>query len=289
MIRGNPSQDFHTYRVRRAELQLSGKIEGERINWVVMLDPGERPSSPLQDAFIELYYIPKVGFRVGQFKDPTSMEALTPSSQLDFVERAKIVRTFSDKRDIGAFFFGNYKYWEWQFGEINGKGQNTPDTDEGKEAIGRLVIRPTQQVHLGGSINFSGLPDFDNNYFLGAEFRVDSRLLNFRAEALWTHFAHFIDSVINTPPLLVGWIKWGGYTSILYKPFEKHQIGLRFEWLDEDTRVGRDVTFLATLGYNFLQTSRVKWQANFIGQAEQRRNQANRNIYFGVVNLQVSF
>ena len=284
-----PSEDPHTYRVRRAELRFSGKIEGERINWMVMLDPGERPSDPLQDAYVELKYIPKMGFRVGQFKVPFSMETLTPSSQLDFVERAKIIRIFSDVRDIGAFFFGDYKYWEWQFGEINGEGQNTPDDDDGKKVFGHLVVKPTSLIHLGSSIYFSGLPDFNNNFRLGTELKIDTHLFGFRAEALWERFGHFADSLINTPPLYVGLMQWGGYTTLLYKPFEKHQVCLRVEWLDEDTDVGRDATFLATIGYNFFQTSRVKWQANFINQTEQRGNRSNHNIYFGIVNLQVSF
>lgn len=281
--------DPHTYKVRRAELQLSGKLEKNKIYWAVMLDPGERPSNPLQDAYVELKYIPRVGFKVGQFKVPTSMETLIPSSQLDFVERAKIIRILSDNRDIGAFFFGDYRNWEWQFGEINGSGQNRPDNDEGKEVFGRLVIKPTQGIQLGSSIHFSAWPDFYRNYLLGTEFKMDSRIFGLRAEAIWSHYDRYIDSVINTPPLLVSRIKWGGYTSLLYKPFQKHQVCIRLEWLDKDSDVGRDAIFLGTIGYNFLQTSRVKWQANFIGQAEQRGNRANRNIYFGVVNLQVSF
>ena len=217
------------------------------------------------------------------------METLTPFSQLDFVERAKIIRIFNDNRDIGAFFFGDYKFWEWQFGEINGSGQNTADNGVAKEVIGRLVVKPTQHTHLGGSLRFFTLPNFDENFRLGAELKIDSHLFGFRAEALWERYSHFINALINTPPLNVDRMQWGGYTTLLYKLFEKHQICFRFEWLDEDTRVRRDAIFLATIGYNFFQTSRVKWQANFIGQAEQRGNRANLNTYFGVANLQVSF
>lgn len=294
--------EVHTYKLRRSELSFSGNIKGAKVHWFVMLDPAERPTSPLQDLYVTLRYVPKTEFRAGQFKIPFSTEGLTPSGQLDFVERTKIVQTFANSRDIGITFHGKFRYWEWQAGEFNGNGQNATDNNGMKDFVARVLIKPVHNVSFGISGHYGSITDFiydskkntirngyNHLYGVASVMEVDLRKVKFVAEAIWRRddSSKFVD-----PPVIVTTVqkkRWGGYSSLIYRFIEKHQLGTRFEWFDPKTDIGRDAIFIGTLGYNFLLSEHVKWQINLWSQVEQRGNLDNTNTYFGAINLQISF
>ncbi len=294
--------DIHTYRLRRSELKFSGKIENEKVGWLMMLDPAERPSSPLQDLYVDLRYIPKTEFRAGQFKIPFSMEALTSSGQLDFTERALVVRTFANKRDIGAILSGKFKRFEYYFGEFNGTGQNTSDNNPAKDVVARIVVKPATDLAFGGSGYWGSVNgntvrngriafDYQDLWRAGTDLRFDYHRVSFRSEAIWARSdSTFLTGSIRNPRVeIVRKKQWGGYSSASLKFFKKHQFGIRLEWFDPNTNIGRDVTFISTLGYNFLQTPRLKWQINLQSEVLQQGLAENNKLYFGVINLQVSF
>jgi len=291
-----------TFRLRRSELKFSGNIEGEKIGWLVMLDPAARPSEPLQDLYISLNYIPKTEFRFGQFKFPLSMEGLASTGQLDFAERALVVRTFADKRDIGAMLSGKFNRWEWQAGAFNGNGQNKTDDNNFKNWVGRVVIKPTNSVNFGASgywgkemVFFDEvrggyvyrIPRNDNRFRVAGELKIDYKKLAARAEAIWVAD----ECCLNIRTFTVGgtYYRWGGYSTLLYKFLEKHQFAVRAEWFNPYFSGGRDNTFITTLGYNFFFSPRAKWQFNLQSLVEQQGDFENKDTYFVLTNLQVSF
>jgi len=298
-----PTPDASTFKLRRSQLQFSGAIDNDKINWVVMLDPAARPSSPLQDLYINLNYVRNVEFRAGQFKLPFTLESITPSGQLDFIERTLIVRAFSEKRDIGVMVSSRFKNFEGQLGLINGSGQNTTDPNYWKDYVGRIVVKPTSSFALGTSGYYGYSPTgltvkngklrtgTNDLWRGGVDVKFDYSGLSFRSEAIWARSDTSI-FVLGSPSLAIRVIRrkeWGGYSSFLYNILVKHQACARFEWFDPNTNVGRDATFITTLGYNFLLTPRTKFQLNLQSQVEQKGNAENRDFYIILTNLQVSF
>jgi len=286
------SPNAMTFKLRRSELKFSGKIEGEKIGWLVMLDPASRPSEPLQDLYISLNYIPKTEFRFGQFKLPLSMEGLTSTGQLDFVERALVVRTFSDRRDVGAMLSGRFSRWEWQAAAFNGNGQNQTDNNNWKDLFGRVVIKPIPEIAFGGSGawgkttygGFSGPLANYNVFRAGGELKVDYGNLGLRSEIIWGR---------ANRPALVGIStsrdQWGGYATLFYRLLQKHQLGTRLEWFDLNPYVTRTAIIIPTFGYTFLLSAHAKWQLNFQSQIQRRGQLENQDIYFVLTNLQIGF
>jgi hypothetical protein len=70
---------------------------------------------------------------------------------------------------------------------------------------------------------------------------------------------------------------------------DKHQFGVRAEWFNPSLSRERDNTFITTLGYNFFFSPRAKWQINLQSQVEQQGDLENKDTYFLLTNLQVSF
>ena len=288
-----PPDEWHTYKIRRSQLQFSGYIDKNKFKWLMMVDFSADQENPLQDLYVELSYVPKITLKAGQFKPPFLMENLTPDNQLDFVDRSFIVRTFADVRDIGFILYTKLKHFEAYAGEVNGTGPNTSDWGGDKDLIGRVVIKPVNGLTFGAS---SYLGDFYSSDFVTMAGEMNFVYENFglRTETIWiredTSIIRAGTLSLRFPIILKKNVdRWGGYATLLYKLLEKHQLGVRFEWLEPNNGNSRDARFIITVGYNFFQTHRVKWQANIQSQVEQQGIRANRNIYFGVVSLQVSF
>lgn len=261
-----------------------------------MVDFSADQNNPLQDLYVDLSYVPKVTMKAGQFKPPFLMENLTPDNQLVFVERSLIVRTFADVRDIGFILYTNQKYFEVYGGEVNGSGPNISDLDVAKDLVGRIVIKPSTGIAFGGSTYWLDFDHPDYPRFAG-EIRIDNRTIGFHSEIIFAETESVYTFTLPgvDPGTFDRYVvrslrnEWGGYAAILFKLWEKHQTGLRLEWYDRDKKIWRNSRFIATLGYNFFQTSQIKWQLNFEDRVEQRGNRSNRHVYFSILNLQVSF
>ena len=94
---------YNTFRLRRAEIKLSGKITPSW-GFEVMVDPAKTLHDPrrpggddkiLQDLAVTYLGLKGHEFSLGQKKIAITEEGLRSSSELDFVERARITRTFS--------------------------------------------------------------------------------------------------------------------------------------------------------------------------------------------------
>ncbi|MCX7806274.1 MAG: OprO/OprP family phosphate-selective porin, partial [Planctomycetota bacterium] len=161
--RGAPNEgnDNDSFRIRRAEIKLSGEITPE-VKWTLMIDPARAysaatdtaASSVLQDAYIELGFIKYHTIWIGQGKRPLGREGNWSSARLPLPERAMLSRDASngDTRDLGIKIVGEYKdtpvdWFTWQVGLFQGAGplgqarQNRPDDNDDKDIVSRLVIR----------------------------------------------------------------------------------------------------------------------------------------------------
>jgi hypothetical protein len=167
----------NTFRVRRAELSAKGDVIADRFGYTFMMDPAKllefqdtrlpvtpgdgmaavtakQPngaSSVLQDAYVtgKTAY---ADLSLGQFKIPVSWEGYNSSSKLLFHERAQVSSRFGDKRDIGVRAAKQWKHVGYTLGLFNGNGQNTRDTDTGKDGAARLELYPVDGLMVAGVV-----------------------------------------------------------------------------------------------------------------------------------------
>jgi phosphate-selective porin OprO/OprP len=91
---------------RRARLYVSGTIY-ENVGFKAQYDY-EDGAADFKDVYIELKKIPYLGnFRVGHFKEPYSLEQLTSSKYISFMERNLTDDPFAPERNTG-FMFHNH-------------------------------------------------------------------------------------------------------------------------------------------------------------------------------------
>ena len=146
---------------RRARLFTSGTIY-KNVDFKLQLDftGGE---VVLKDAFITLKKLPVVGnLRVGHFKEPFRLEALTSSKYITFMERALPISMIPERNSGFMFFNENAnKRMSWQVGLFRGADKATSDSPEanGDYALtsrlaGVAVKNENTLLHLGISHSF---------------------------------------------------------------------------------------------------------------------------------------
>ena len=158
---------------RRARLYMAGTIYGN-INFKAQYDfaSGGRPD--FKDVWLELAHIPYVGhFRVGHFKEPFSLENLTSSKYITFMERS-LNNVFAPSRNTG-FMLHNYflnKRMTYAAGVFRnsdefGDSEGDESTEGGYSYTARVTGLPVYKddgrklIHAGFS--FSAQNAFENN------------------------------------------------------------------------------------------------------------------------------
>lgn len=143
-LTGTPLVD--RFLVRRARLELGGTF----FKWIDLSVEAEVTNNPaLNDGFLDLRFAPEAALRVGQFKQPFSLEELTSDNLIDFVERS-VVNELAPSRDVGAMLWGNLLGGVVSYGvsASNGTGLNTADNNDAKDLNGRLVLAPFKTTGL---------------------------------------------------------------------------------------------------------------------------------------------
>ncbi|HHT9116439.1 MAG: porin [Planctomycetes bacterium] len=133
---------------RRARIYLSGTIYNN-IDFKMEYDfaGGGRPS--FTDVFVELKEIPVVGnFKVGHFKEPFSLEELTSSNYITFMERS-LPNVFAPARNTGMMLHNTLadKRMTWATGVFRnaddfGDSEGNESTEGGYSFSGRLTGLP---------------------------------------------------------------------------------------------------------------------------------------------------
>ncbi len=128
--------------VNRARVYLSGTIY-KYIEFKIEPDFG-KGTSELKDGFVNANYVPYAQFKVGQFKEPFSLERLTSSNYMDFVERSLPVDNLTPDRDQGIMIHGSYERFGLHYGVglFNGVRANESDVDDHKDVAMRIGLTP---------------------------------------------------------------------------------------------------------------------------------------------------
>jgi phosphate-selective porin OprO and OprP len=134
---------------RRARIGVEG--DWRRLSWDANVDPAFDKGNELKDAWIGLRLSKAFQLRGGNMKVPTSPEFLASPAKTDFVERAAFVDSIGPNRDWGGLVHGEIsRVVEYQAGVFVGDNR-TSDNSAGTTGAGRLVLRPTRWLGLGGS------------------------------------------------------------------------------------------------------------------------------------------
>jgi hypothetical protein len=213
---GTPSARS-TFRLRRAELKLSGEL-GKRVGWTVMFDAakslGTSPtyvtvdgqkviaqesvnpaSQMLQDASVTVRLSRAFVAEVGQMRVPLGLAGTLSAAKLEFVERPMYAAdkarggTLGDARDIGAAVRGTVaRRVDVVAGVFNGSGesQNAADRNGEKAVAARVVVRDlgVTGLQVGASGVYGGPPtgDFARRDRVGGEVQYVRRALTLRSE-----------------------------------------------------------------------------------------------------------
>jgi len=151
-------QQQNTFRIRRSRLITEGHLFndfGYHFQWEFA------PNGRIEEAWASYKRFPEATLRVGQYKPRYSLESLASSRDLDFAERAIIVRALAPDQQLGLTLegrlFDNLLYYG--AGVYNGCGRidqcpGALDNDNDKEVTGRIAVTPVPQLTLGADVDF---------------------------------------------------------------------------------------------------------------------------------------
>ncbi|MCX6559593.1 MAG: porin [Candidatus Aminicenantes bacterium] len=268
--------------VRRVRLALAGEIS-KTIKIKAEIDALKSPA--LIDAQIDWTPAAAAGLRIGQFKVPFSLENMTSTSDLDWINLAQAVSKLvpgqdnsSNGRDIGLALTGKASLFEYYLGVFNGAGINKADTNDQKDIAARLVVRPLSGLALGASL-YNGCHSATAGAApvtrdrAGFEAAWVSPTLSLKAELI-----RAADAAIHKQ----GWYAQAGYF-VLPK---KIQALIRFDSLDVNRDQATDRVDIASAGLTWFIVGKTKIQVNY----EHTRNEAGAvlNRAF-LVKLQIGY
>ncbi|MBT5868428.1 MAG: hypothetical protein HOH38_06310 [Nitrospinaceae bacterium] len=156
-------------RFRRARFFMAGMLYNTvKFKWDIDVDGGTKGVT-FKDMYIAIPHIPVLGtFQVGHFKRPASLDSITSSKYLTFIERS-LTNTFFKTRNTGFAFFNQHfdKRLTW-FTFLNQEtGERPPDfrTDGDWNVTSRITGLPyisedgKRWVHLGASWSYEKATD----------------------------------------------------------------------------------------------------------------------------------
>jgi len=193
----------NTFDNRRVRLDFRGTLEnyfGYRLYATLVGSP------VIQEGWVEYRYFPFARLKLGQYKEPFSLESQYSARWIDFVERSMGVTALQPAEDIGVMLSGTF--WDsriiYGIGAFNGQGRDEEAVVDDKDVTGRVVLQPFRQqkdslfekLHIGGSFGVGNNEiDVSNRDFRTAgrtpfyDFvstaQADGRITRYDAELEW--------------------------------------------------------------------------------------------------------
>lgn len=176
-----------TFDIRRARIGAKYKF-GEYYSGEIVFN-GTGGAPVLDVGYLNVAWWKPVQFRVGQFKMPFSLEQLTSSNNIDFIERS-YVDAYIPAKEIGAMVHGSpTKGVTYGLALSNGNGQNGTETDvsvDSKDIIGRVTanlaeIMDNKNMVLHGGIAYAkgDVSKSDGETAFGGDRRTEARGASF--------------------------------------------------------------------------------------------------------------
>lgn len=287
--KGPTAPTADTFRLRRAEIRISGKITN-RISGTVMLDPAKNltlvtPAAPavptvnqssniLQELMLTYHMNSSeaggIYLDAGQYKIPIGYEGdQVSSSALPFVNRALMYTVrdplgggYGDIRETGLRVRGDRGIVSYDLGVYNGFGdrQNTVAASDAKAIIGRVSLKPANMpgfmIGLSGGTGSTGAP------------RNDRQIINAFAtynKDKWLAFGEILQG--DSQPIAGGATRdvRSYYGTVGYSITPKLQGVARYDYLDVDRNNPGFTVKDISLGLNYyIKGNNAKIQANIV-------------------------
>jgi len=143
-VNDSSHQGANTFLLRTARPVLEGTVY-RYYDFRFMPDFGGG-KTVIQDAYMDIRYLPEAVVRAGKFKTPFGIERLQNETDLLFVERALPINLVPN-RDIGLQWYGNLggDSFGYALGVLDGVpdgGSADGDTNDNKDFVGRLFTQP---------------------------------------------------------------------------------------------------------------------------------------------------
>lgn len=189
-----------TFDVRRARLGAKFKF-GEYYSGEIALNGVG--STPVVDiAYANIAWWKPVQFRVGQFKMPFSLEQLTSSNNIDFIERS-FVDAYIPAKEIGAMVHGEpIKGTTYALAFSN--GSNAAETDnrvDNKDVIGRVTANFAELMDNKDMVLHAGLAyakgDIPKGAGVGGSRSTEARGASFFTAPVFSDGANTSDKSID--------------------------------------------------------------------------------------------
>lgn len=163
-IKANVGEQEDGTEVRRARLYFSGLIY-DNVEFKLQFDFAGGDAD-LKDAYVGLIDFPIGELRMGHFKEPFSLEELTSSKYITFLERALPIEAFAPSRNAGFMLHGSAlaasePRMTWAIGVFRDTDDYGEDTDDGGYNVtGRITGLPiyedkgTSLLHIGAAYSY---------------------------------------------------------------------------------------------------------------------------------------
>jgi phosphate-selective porin OprO/OprP len=193
--------------IRRARLDLKGKfLKYYEFKFMPDFAGGQ---VIIQDAYLNVNYVPYARIQAGKYKSPTGLERLQSANALVFIERG-LPTNLVPNRDLGFMLWGQpfYGALEYELALMNGtadgaSNNNDLGLDDNKTFAGRVFFQPLKDSpwewarglsagvagtagRRNGSITNPGLPQYKTD----AQQNFFTYVVNSPATATGTAFAH---------------------------------------------------------------------------------------------------
>ena len=134
--------ETNTFDNRRARFDVRGVLEND---FSYRLYASFIGSPVLQEAWLQYQYFPYARIKLGQYKEPFSLESQYSARWIDFVERSIGVTNVQPSEDIGVMVFGKFldNHVDYAIGFFNGQGRDREAVVDDKDLAGRMVVQPS--------------------------------------------------------------------------------------------------------------------------------------------------
>ncbi|MDP7246624.1 MAG: porin [Planctomycetota bacterium] len=152
-------EDASAVEFRRVRIGAKGNLSDEASFKVELDFASSSEPAKFADAYLQLKNIGPGAIKVGHFKEPFGLDALTSSRFITFLERS-VVSGFSPARNHGIMMSNSTDQLTWQAGtfwDADSYGEDT-DADNNTSFGGRVVFRPwitdkgRTLLHMGAAV-----------------------------------------------------------------------------------------------------------------------------------------
>lgn len=246
----------NTFRIRRTEIKLSGKITPSW-GFEVMLDPAKSQSfnagsdsKILQDAAVSYLGLRGHEIALGQKKITFTDEGTRSSSELDFAERAQVIRAVSDRREAGVFYKGSWgKTFAGMLSVTNGTANNVnDDSNDTVVTSARIDVKPSATFLFGVSGSYSGgetAAHLERSRLAG-HLRYDGP--DSFPLALHAEYVTATDGQAGKADLE----REGYYATLMYTLARQYRLAIRYDLYDRDTNADNRKLKTLTAGFHYL-------------------------------------